>query len=118
MVCIETKRRMEENLLRNRAAILKESHRFAVVGTDSVQYYDSREELYAEHLGFRPDSPLILGTSPIFVDIGKAQNSLEYRREELEQDMQELQQSETENLRRRNQLEKQQQELIQEEDQS
>lgn len=86
MVHLESIRRMEEFYEAHKDEILASGHRFAVVETGNVSYFDSRDDLYKAHPYFNPQSPRLIGQLPRLVDIGKETNSREFRLEKLDED--------------------------------
>jgi len=106
MVHLPTLENQREYFQKNEEEILNSGHRFAVVETNSVNYFDNSEELYKEHPYFCPGSEPIYGTLPMFIDIGKLTNSLEYREERLIKDNANLEKKASELSERRKELEK------------
>ena len=70
---------------KHKKEILSFGKRFAVITGSSVNYFDTRESLYKSHPYFKPDASIVFGTLPKLVDIWKENDTLEYRREQLEE---------------------------------
>ena len=104
MVCIDTVNRMKKNLETNLKKIKESKYRFAVVNTDSITYYNNRYSLYRENPSLKPGSPPMAGTLPLLVDIGRLTNSIEYQREQINEEEEQLDESERENLIKRKDL--------------
>ncbi|MEX0920409.1 MAG: hypothetical protein WDZ69_02390 [Candidatus Pacearchaeota archaeon] len=99
MVHLPTIQERERNYRENKSEILSSGHRFAVIGPNSIEYFDDKKSLYEEHPYFQPNpkTPITFGgTHPLLVDIGKKTNSSEYKLEKN--------QAEKENLIRRREL--------------
>lgn len=85
MVHLPTFNSMREHYGKHRKEILSADARFAVIDRDlKITYYQDGKSLYSDHEYFAPGAPIILGTLPMLIDIGKETNSPEYQREVLE----------------------------------
>jgi len=81
---IGLRRAQEKYFEQNKKEILEgKSKRFAMVHTNQVEYFKDRESLYKAYPHLAPGAPSTLGNSPMFIDIGKETNSIEYRKEEF-----------------------------------
>ncbi len=114
MVHIPTQKKIRENYETHLEKILQSKHRFAVVGNNSITYHDDRGEIYKEYPLLHPDQK-IFGTPPILVDIGKETNSFEYKKEQLAEDVENLDNLRTRLNREEQELEKRRETLKAEE---
>ncbi len=106
MVCISTVEAQRENFEKHREEILSSEYRFAIVYPDNIKYYKDRESLYKELPEFSPDTKLFFGTLPLLIDIGQKIDSLEYRKEKLEQEKEECDKNLIGLVKKRDELEK------------
>ena len=84
MVHLETMQRQERFYQQHKREILESGHKFAVIYNDQINYFDTEKSLYRKHPYFRLGAEPVYGTLPKLVDIGMENNTLEYRRKQLE----------------------------------
>ena len=83
MVSIRAQEDMKLNYQKHQKEILNSKHRYAVVETIKISYFDTFDEVEETYPLLGEKGKSLFGTKPWLIDIGKATNSLEYQKERL-----------------------------------
>ena len=84
MVSLDTLEEIEKNFKKHRKEILDSGYRFAVIGRIEIYYSNHLDSVYEKYPDLNP-SKRFFGTPQKLVDIGKETNSLEYKKERIQE---------------------------------